>query len=46
MSRVCRLQRDGADDLLLFSRVKGEVEVWTFSGAQWPREPPPGHVGA
>ena len=24
---------DGADDLLLFSRVKGEVEVWTFTGA-------------
>ena len=24
---------DGADDLMLFSRVKGEVEVWTFTGA-------------
>jgi hypothetical protein len=23
---------DGKDDLLLFSRVKGEIEIWTFSG--------------
>ncbi len=24
---------DGADDLMLFSRIKGEVEVWTFANA-------------
>ncbi len=24
---------DGADDLLLFSRVKGEVEIWALAGA-------------
>src|SRR6185369_16997656 len=27
------LDGDGADDLMLFSRVKGEVEVWMFSGS-------------
>jgi len=38
---------DGADDLMLFSRVKGEVEVWTFSGAAVAtRTRMPGHKGA
>jgi VCBS repeat protein len=38
---------DGADDLMLFSRVKGEVEVWTFTGAAVAsRTRQAGHVGA
>ena len=38
---------DGADDLMLFSRVKGEVEVWTFTGAAVAtRTRLAGHVGA
>src|SRR5262245_45494209 len=38
---------DGADDLLLFSRVKGEVEVWTFANASVAsRTRHPGHTGA
>ena len=38
---------DGADDLMLFSRVKGEVEVWTFSaGSVATRTRIAGHKGA
>jgi FG-GAP-like repeat len=38
---------DGADDLMLFSRVKGEVEIWTFSGTSVAtRTRLPGHKGA
>ena len=38
---------DGADDLMLFSRVKGEVEVWTFTGASVAtRTRHAGHKGA
>jgi hypothetical protein len=38
---------DGSDDLLLFSRVKGEAEVWTFSsGAVATRTRLAGHKGA
>src|SRR6059036_7246 len=38
---------DGRDDLLLFSRVKGEAEVWTFNtAAVASRTRIPGHVGA
>jgi hypothetical protein len=38
---------DGKDDLMLFSRVKGEVEIWTFSGAAVAtRTRHNGHVGA
>lgn len=38
---------DGADDLMLFSRIKGEVEVWKFANASVAsRTRLPGHVGA
>jgi len=38
---------NGADDLMLFSRVKGEVEVWAFSGtAVATRTRITGHKGA
>ena len=38
---------DGADDLMLFSRIKGEVEVWKFANASIAsRTRIPGHVGA
>jgi hypothetical protein len=38
---------DGKDDLMLFSREKGEVEVWTFAGAAVAsRTRQAGHKGA
>jgi hypothetical protein len=41
------LNGDGTDDLMLFSRIKGEVEVWTFSGGSVAtRSRIAGHAGA
>jgi hypothetical protein len=38
---------DGADDLMLFSRVKGEVEIWTLTATSVAsRTRLPGHKGA
>jgi hypothetical protein len=38
---------DGADDLMMWSRVKGQVEIWTLSGgAVATRTRLTGHVGA